>query len=71
MRNGRGLVGLFALLSLLAGGFAYGEDEPGQRPAVGEEAPPITASTWLNTEGGVNPTKDVEGKVILVEFWGT
>lgn len=39
---------------------------------VGAEAPPVDASTWLNTEQGESPVPEsLEGKLLLVEFWGT
>ncbi len=54
------------------------DDPPAARPAeataapvVGERPPPVTASVWLNTEGGKSPLEDLEGKAVLVEFWGT
>ena len=38
-------------------------------PLVGQSAPEIQASKWLND----NPTslKDLKGKVVVVEFWAT
>ena len=62
---------VFVLLNLVGASPTPAEDEAGSRPAVGDEAPPITATTWLNTEEGANPTKDADEKVILVELWGT
>ena len=47
------------------------DDAPAARPAVGDDAPPITATTWLNSDDGANPAEDTEGKVVLVELWGT
>src|SRR5689334_15356094 len=44
---------------------------PGERPVVGAKPPPVTASTWLNTPGGKSPLEGLEGKAVLVEFWGT
>lgn len=44
---------------------------PTGAPVVGERPPPVTASVWLNTEGGKSPLADLEGKAVLVEFWGT
>jgi thiol-disulfide isomerase/thioredoxin len=78
MRVGRCLaaVGLFACV--LGRGAASAEEEgepldlPQAEAAVGEKAPPVTATAWLNTPGGKDPLAGgLEGKVVLVEFWGT
>jgi thiol-disulfide isomerase/thioredoxin len=44
---------------------------PSAGPVVGETPPPVTASVWLNTAGGKSPLEGIEGKAVLVEFWGT
>jgi len=71
MRDRVTYASLLALLILVGASPTLAEDEAGSRPAVGDEAPPITATTWLNTEEGANPTEDADEKVILVELWGT
>ncbi|HLQ37537.1 MAG TPA: TlpA disulfide reductase family protein [Planctomycetota bacterium] len=43
-----------------------------QQPKIGEAAPPITLSTWLNVEAGKAPTlESLHGRVVMLEFWGT
>ncbi len=43
-----------------------------ENAAVGDEAPEITATAWLNTEDGESPLEgDADPKLILLEFWGT
>lgn len=44
----------------------------GEGAAVGDDAPEISATAWLNTEGGESPLGgDADPKLILLEFWGT
>ena len=39
---------------------------------VGEPAPSISLDTWLNLPAEQKPTlKNLQGKAILIEFWGT
>lgn len=60
---------LVAVLVLL---LATGVGNAGERLPVGADAPEITATTWLNTEGGESPIlPDLQGKAVLLEFWGT
>lgn len=41
-------------------------------PTVGAEAPAVTAAEWLNTPDGKSPLgAATEGKVVMLEFWGT
>ena len=71
------VLGWGLLISTTAG--ARGEE--GEEPAppakkrlleTGSDAPEITATTWLNAEGGACPVPgDLTGKAVLVEFWGT
>jgi thiol-disulfide isomerase/thioredoxin len=72
MRIGRCLVAVSVLAFALVANAARADEpapEQGRRPAVGEKPPPVAASTWLNTADGKSP--GLEGKVVLVEFWGT
>jgi len=39
-------------------------------PNVGDVAPPVNAKAWLNAPASFGP-KDLAGKVVMVEFWGT
>ena len=39
-------------------------------PTVGDDAPSISPSQWLNTKGSVSWDK-LKGRVILVENWAT
>ena len=80
MRKTRLLLALVVVLVLgaLAGaGRAPAEEEPGDGPSgaalvAGDEAPSVTAKTWLNTPGGASPFPDLaRGKVVMLEFWGT
>lgn len=39
---------------------------------VGDPAPAISLDTWLNNSAKQKPTlKNVQGKAVLIEFWGT
>ncbi len=39
---------------------------------VGDPAPAISLETWLNLAAEQKPTlKNLQGKAILIEFWGT
>jgi peroxiredoxin len=38
---------------------------------VGADAPPIDLDHWLNVDGPPPTLKSLQGKVILLEFWGT
>ena len=42
-----------------------------QKPKVGEPAPAIEASAWLNWEGAAPTLESLKGRVVLLEFWGT
>ena len=64
MRNVAPIV-LVALTSVAGGASAQGLD-------VGDSAPPIVLDTWLNLDTAAKPTlKNLEGKVVMIEFWGT
>ena len=53
----------FAALVLTAATSVYGAE-------VGEKAPELTPSKWLNTKVPVS-WKDLAGRVILIEKWAT
>ncbi len=60
-----GAVMLAALLSSAPTAIAQGLK-------VGEPAPSISLDTWLNLPAEQKPTlKNVQGKAVLIEFWGT
>ncbi len=42
----------------------------GGSPTVGEEAPELAPSAWLNHRGSIS-WKSLEGRLILVELWAT
>jgi hypothetical protein len=42
----------------------------GGSPSVGEEAPELTPSAWLNHRGAIS-WKALEGRLLLVERWAT
>lgn len=42
-----------------------------QQLKVGDPAPAIVASTWLNWQGEAPTLASLEGRVVLLEFWGT
>jgi thiol-disulfide isomerase/thioredoxin len=47
--------------------------QDGAGPAVGDDAPPVLASAWLNTEFGGSPLSAgrADEQVLMIEFWGT
>ncbi|MBL8722934.1 MAG: TlpA family protein disulfide reductase [Planctomycetes bacterium] len=42
-----------------------------QKPTVGAQAPAIVASSWLNWQGDAPTLESLQGRVVLLEFWGT
>ncbi len=42
-----------------------------QPSRVGDEAPPLHASKWLNWQGDAPSLESLKGRVVLLEFWGT
>lgn len=42
----------------------------GGSPTVGEDAPELTPTAWLNHQGTIS-WKSLEGRLILVELWAT
>lgn len=42
-----------------------------QKPTVGAPAPAIVASSWLNWEGAAPTLESLQGRAVLLEFWGT
>jgi len=42
-----------------------------QKPTVGQPAPAIVATSWLNWEGDAPTVESLKGRVVLLEFWGT
>lgn len=67
--------------AVLAGAFALGAAAPAalaQEPRreqdlselEGRPAPALEVTGWLNTEGPLT-WKDLRGKVVLLDFWGT
>lgn len=82
MRDMRGLTWMvLGVLTLLGTAPLCAEDPPPAAaappataggPTVGAPAPPVTSAEWLNTPEGKSPCGEAaEGKVVMVEFWGT
>ena len=44
---------------------------PAQQPKVGDPAPAIVANDWLNWEGDAPSLSALQGRVVMIEFWGT
>jgi hypothetical protein len=42
-----------------------------EKPAVGADAPDITAPTWFNHLGRTINKTNLGGNAVLVEFWAT
>ncbi len=42
-----------------------------QQPTVGSPAPLIVATSWLNWEGPAPTLESQQGRVVMLEFWGT
>ncbi|MCA8948862.1 MAG: TlpA family protein disulfide reductase [Planctomycetes bacterium] len=42
-----------------------------QQPTVGSAAPAIAADSWLNWDGEAPTLASLQGRVVLLEFWGT
>ena len=42
-----------------------------EKPAVGADAPDITAPTWFNHLGRTINKNNLGGNAVLVEFWAT
>lgn len=58
-------LGIVLMLAMSVPAFADGA-------AVGDDAPEITATTWMNTPDGEHPLEgDADPKLVLIEFWGT
>lgn len=51
--------------------FAAGSTSLAQAPSVGAPAPAIVATSWLNWEGEAPTLESLQGRVVLLEFWGT
>ncbi|HOI89744.1 MAG TPA: TlpA disulfide reductase family protein [Candidatus Rifleibacterium sp.] len=49
--------------------FCFGFCVPGCTQSVGSDAPEVTATTWINTDGF--KLADHKDKVVVVEFWAT
>ncbi len=42
------------------------------QPKVGDDAPAIGLKKWVNLDGAAIPSlDDLQGKVVVIEFWGT
>jgi hypothetical protein len=44
---------------------------PGGEPKVGDEAPEISAKSWLNNIGIAPSLESFRGQAVLLEFWAT
>ncbi|MEO6595987.1 MAG: redoxin domain-containing protein [Planctomycetota bacterium] len=42
-----------------------------QQPTVGQPAPAVVATSWLNWQGDAPTLDSLKGRVVLLEFWGT
>jgi hypothetical protein len=64
---------LAALLGLATLPIAFSTATPVaiEKPAVGADAPDITAPTWFNHLGRTINKNNLGGNAVLVEFWAT
>ena len=64
---------LAALLGLATLPIAVSTATPAaiEKPAVGADAPDITAPTWFNHLGRTINKNNLGGNAVLVEFWAT
>ena len=69
MKLSLALLSLGATLALAVAPFAARATV--DKPAVGADAPDITAPTWFNHLGRTINKNNLGGNAVLVEFWAT